>query len=88
MKKRKFEFVLTLIAVAVVALFVANKPETVKPVTKEAAAPQAALPPAPKVRLSDDAKWLITTAADSYSPRVEVEKAWQDPNQTVKPGPK
>ena len=26
---------------------------------------------------SEDARWLLTTTADSYAPRVPVEKSWE-----------
>ena len=31
----------------------------------------------PKTQLSEDARWLLTTTADSYAPRVPVEKSWE-----------
>ena len=80
MHKRKLELALVIIAVALVGFLVrglqTNSRETAQP------APRSVDFKMPKAKLSDDAKWLIKTSADSYSPRVKVEKAWSENDQT------
>ena len=77
MRKRKIEL---LVVLAVIALcgFLARRPSQPESLAKEAARPMASLTlGVPKMQLSEDARWLLTTAADSYGPRVPVEKAWE-----------
>lgn len=68
MKKPKLELALVILAIAL-ATFLLREP----PASENLPATSLT---APKVQLSDDAKWLLTTAVDSYTPRVEVEQAW------------
>lgn len=79
MKKRKIELAVILAVIALCA-FLARRPSEPEPVAREAARPVMSLKlNLPKVALSEEARWLLTTAADSYGPRVPVEKAWEAP---------
>jgi hypothetical protein len=85
MKRRKLELALVVLAVAVAALLFRESPAPEKVGLARPTQPTATVN-LPKVQLSEDAKWLITTAADSYTPRVKVEKAWQDGEDDVPRG--
>lgn len=77
MRKRKIEL---LVVLAVIALcgFLAQRPSQPESPAKEAARPMASPKlDLPKTQLSEDARWLLTTTADSYAPRVPVEKSWE-----------
>lgn len=84
MKKRKLELAFVLAVAALAGLFL-RLPNKVEPPSESSPPLEARSSPSPRpsnlemptVEMSDDARWLITTAADSYSPRVKVEKAWK-----------
>jgi hypothetical protein len=77
MHRRKVELVLVIIAVALAGFLFRTRQTSRDEIVVE----QTPVPvefKMPKAQLSDDAKWLIKTSADSYSPRVKVEKAWSE----------
>ena len=77
MRKRKIELVVVLAVIALCG-FLARRPSQPEWLAKEAARPMASLKLGlPKIQLSEDARWLLTTAADSYAPRVPVENSWK-----------
>jgi hypothetical protein len=81
MRKRKIEFAVILVVVALCG-FLAQRPAEPESRVLEAARPVASLKlRLPKVQLSEDARWLLTTAADSYAPRVPLEKSWEEPGE-------
>lgn len=77
MRKRKIELAVILAVIALCG-FLAQRPSEPESLATEAARPMGSLKlRLPKMQLSEDARWLLTTAADSYGPRVPVEKAWE-----------
>lgn len=76
MRKRKIELAVILAVIALCG-FLARRPSEPEALAREAARPTASLQLSlPKTNLSEDARWLLTTAADSYAPRVPVEKTY------------
>lgn len=90
MKKRKLELALVVAAVAVCSLFLGRvKTEDEKPPeapVESAARVEPIKLDTPTVNLSEDARWILSTAADSYAPRVPVEKTWvkNDESKSIK----
>ncbi len=90
MKKRKIELAVVLAIVAAGVMFL-SRPRAVEP---ESAVEQAQTAERPvsgsldlqvkvkKPGFSEDARWILSTAADSYGPRVGVEKMWESPSES------
>lgn len=80
MKKRKLELVLVIMAIALVSLALRTPPSQEEPPPAPVKTMVPVKTSAPlkvqtsKMEMSEDARWVLKTAADSYSPRLKVEK--------------
>lgn len=81
LNKRKLELAIVMVVVALVCLFLRDTPQPEPPVVSVEPVQPLTLD-LPKLNLSDDAKWIMTTAADAYSPRVSVEKLWTEDGES------
>ena len=91
MNKRKTEFALVFAIVAAVVMFVSS-PHIVEP---EPAPVEARVSETPasgklgvqvkvrKLGISEDARWVMSTAADSYAPRLKVETMWESSSKSA-----